>query len=109
MASAVIMVASAVVFARVLVLVGIAAPQALSGFVGSPGSARSSRDTQYTFVNGRFVRDKVLAHALREAYSDAAPEYVASLKGWPKARWAPDALEKLSETLDKIQRGASTQ
>ena len=42
----------------------------LSGFAGSPGYSRGSRDAQYLFVNGRFVRDKLLAHALREAYRD---------------------------------------
>lgn len=43
---------------------------ALSGFLASPSFTRSSRDAQYLFVNGRFVRDKVLLHALREAYRD---------------------------------------
>ena len=43
---------------------------ALRGIAGSPAQARSNRDSQYVFVNGRFVRDKVLSHALREAYSD---------------------------------------
>jgi DNA mismatch repair protein MutL len=42
----------------------------LSGFAGSPAFSRSSRDAQYFFVNGRFVRDKLLAHALRQAYQD---------------------------------------
>ena len=42
----------------------------LSGFVASPNYTRSSRDAQYLFVNGRFVRNKVLTHALREAYRD---------------------------------------
>jgi len=42
----------------------------LSGYAGSPGYSRGSRDAQYLFVNGRFVRDKLLAHALREAYRD---------------------------------------
>jgi DNA mismatch repair protein MutL len=42
----------------------------LRGFVGSPAFTRSSRDSQFSFVNGRFVRDKVLSHALREAYRD---------------------------------------
>ncbi|MDR1849020.1 MAG: DNA mismatch repair endonuclease MutL, partial [Zoogloeaceae bacterium] len=45
----------------------------LSGLVIDPTYAPLSapnRDRQYTFVNGRFVRDKVLAHAIREAYRD---------------------------------------
>jgi len=42
----------------------------LSGFAGSPSFSRSSRDAQFAFVNGRFVRDKLLAHALRQAYQD---------------------------------------
>jgi DNA mismatch repair protein MutL len=41
-----------------------------SGFAGSPAFSRSSRDAQFVFVNGRFVRDKLLAHALRQAYQD---------------------------------------
>ena len=42
----------------------------LSGFAGSPAYSRASRDAQFVFVNGRFVRDKLLAHALRQAYQD---------------------------------------
>jgi len=42
----------------------------LSGFAGSPAYTRASRDAQFVYVNGRFVRDKLLSHALREAYRD---------------------------------------
>jgi DNA mismatch repair protein MutL len=42
----------------------------LHGLAAQPAYSRSSRDAQYVFVNGRFVRDKVLAHAVREAYHD---------------------------------------
>jgi len=42
----------------------------LTGFAGSPSYSRASRDSQFLYVNRRFVRDKVLAHALREAYRD---------------------------------------
>lgn len=41
---------------------------ALTGFAIDP--TRAGKDGQYVFVNGRFVRDKVLSHALREAYQD---------------------------------------
>ncbi|WP_373974622.1 DNA mismatch repair endonuclease MutL [Chitinibacter sp. SCUT-21] len=42
----------------------------LYGIAGSPTLGKSSRDAQFFFVNGRFVRDKVVQHALREAYRD---------------------------------------
>lgn len=42
----------------------------LSGFAGSPTQGKARRDAQYFFVNGRFVRDKLVQHALREAYRD---------------------------------------
>jgi DNA mismatch repair protein MutL len=42
----------------------------LTGMVAQPAYSRASRDSQYFFVNGRFVRDKVLTHAAREAYAD---------------------------------------
>jgi DNA mismatch repair protein MutL len=42
----------------------------LSGSAGVPAQARSTRDAQYFFVNGRYVRDKLLGHAVRQAYQD---------------------------------------
>lgn len=42
----------------------------LWGLAGLPTYSRGTRDHQYFFVNGRFVRDKLIAHALREAYKD---------------------------------------
>ncbi len=47
-----------------------AGPLTLTGFAIDPTRAGETRDNQYVFVNGRFVRDKVIAHALREAYRD---------------------------------------
>jgi DNA mismatch repair protein MutL len=47
-----------------------AGPLALTGYAGDPSQAKAGRDAQFVFVNGRFVRDKLLAHALREAYAD---------------------------------------
>ena len=40
------------------------------GFAIDPTRATHAKDGQYVFVNGRFVRDKIIGHALREAYRD---------------------------------------
>ncbi len=58
---------------------------ALTGLAAAPGFTRASRDAQFLFVNGRFVRDKVAAHAIREAYADVLhhdrhPAYVLFLE-----------------------------
>ncbi|WP_058557069.1 DNA mismatch repair endonuclease MutL [Thiohalocapsa sp. ML1] len=42
----------------------------LHGLVASPDFARSQADMQFFYVNGRLVRDKVVAHAVRQAYRD---------------------------------------
>ncbi|MCE1238359.1 MAG: DNA mismatch repair endonuclease MutL [Azonexaceae bacterium] len=47
-----------------------AGPISLAGFAIDPTRAGETKDGQYVFVNGRFVRDKVIGHALREAYRD---------------------------------------
>ncbi len=48
----------------------VAGPIRLSGFAALPAYAKSTRAEQYFYVNGRFVRDKLLTHAAREAYAD---------------------------------------
>ena len=40
----------------------------LRGWIALPAFSRASTDMQYFFVNGRMVRDKVVAHAIRQAY-----------------------------------------
>ncbi len=40
------------------------------GVAAKPTFSRGRRDTQYVYVNGRFVRDKLIAHAIRQAYQD---------------------------------------
>jgi len=47
-----------------------AGPLRLTGYCALPAYSRARGDAQYCYVNGRFVRDKLLGHALREAYQD---------------------------------------
>ncbi|MBN7795556.1 DNA mismatch repair endonuclease MutL [Parahaliea mediterranea] len=46
------------------------APLRLWGWVGLPTFSRSQADLQYFFVNGRVIRDKLVAHAVKQAYRD---------------------------------------
>ena len=60
-------------------------PLRLWGAIARPAYTRFSRDAQYVYVNGRFVRDKLLGHAIRQAYQDVLhnerhPAYVIFLE-----------------------------
>ncbi|MCM3900476.1 MAG: DNA mismatch repair endonuclease MutL, partial [Pyrinomonadaceae bacterium] len=48
----------------------------VSGYVSAPRDRRTSRDAQYLFVNGRFVRDQLIGRALSEGYRSILPHGV---------------------------------
>ena len=62
-----------------------AAGLSLRGWISLPAFSRSQADLQYFYVNGRIVRDKIVSHAIRQAYQDVLyhgrhPAYVLFLE-----------------------------
>lgn len=62
----------------------------LRGWVADPSFSRSQADMQYFYVNNRMVKDKVIAHAVKQAYSDLIyhqrfPAFVLFLEMDPRA------------------------
>lgn len=70
--------------ARALALHHEVAGVTLEGWIGLPTDARAQADHQYFYVNGRLVRDRIVTHAVRQAYADVLfhgrhPAYVLHL------------------------------
>ncbi len=64
-------------------------PLRIFGRAGLPDAARARADLQYCYVNGRYVRDKLIAHGVRSAYEDVLhgarqPSYVLFLEIAPE-------------------------
>lgn len=62
-----------------------AAGLSMHGWIASPSFSRSQADMQYFFVNGRMIRDRLVTHAVRQAYQDVLyhgrhPAYVLYLE-----------------------------
>ncbi len=58
---------------------------ALYGYIAEPRYTRGQADMQFTFINGRFVRDKTILHAIKQAYHDVLfhgrhPAYILYLE-----------------------------
>lgn len=76
-------------------------PGAQSGFEGyiaaNPTGVRTG-EARYYLGQSLYVR---------ESYAPAARAYAEALKGWPKAKWAPDATVKLAQSLVQLDRSPS--
>ena len=79
----------------------------LRGWLAAPAFSRSQADMQFTFVNGRFVRDKLLRHAVRLGYHDVLfqarqPAYVLYVGARPAPRRRQRASGQARDALPRL-------
>ena len=85
--------------ARDLLLAGdyANAEQAFAAYVNNyPDTPRAS-EARYWLGETQFVR---------EAYTDAAGNYIGAIRGWPQTSWAPDATLKLARSMVALKKTA---
>jgi tol-pal system protein YbgF len=73
------------------------AEQAFAGYVEAFPDSAKAPEARYWLGETQFVR---------EAYSDAAGNYLGAVRGWPQTSWAPDAVLKLSRSLVALKKPA---
>ena len=85
--------------ARQLLLDGdyAAAESAFAGYVEAFPDSAKTPEARYWLGETQFVR---------EAYGDAAGNYLSAVRGWPQTSWAPDAVLKLSRSLVALKKPA---
>ena len=81
------------------------------GWLAAPAFSRSQPDMQYTFVNGRFVRDKLLRHAVRSGYQDVLfqarhPAFVRVRCARPATRRRERASGEARNSLSRFEARA---
>jgi DNA mismatch repair protein MutL len=63
----------------------------ISGYISAPAACRSTTSAMFTYINGRFIRDKVIQHAIMQAYRGVMDRgrypVVALFIQLPPARW----------------------
>jgi tol-pal system protein YbgF len=73
------------------------AEQAFAGYVETYPDSAKAPEARYWLGETQFVR---------EAYGDAAGNYLGAVRGWPQTSWAPDAVLKLSRSLVALKKPA---
>ncbi|WP_165184887.1 tol-pal system protein YbgF [Caulobacter soli] len=73
------------------------AEQAFAGYVATYPDSAKAPEARYWLGETQFVR---------EAYGDAAGNYLGAVRGWPQTSWAPDAVLKLSRSLVALKKPA---